>query len=127
MDKLVPWVASEDLIEARYPRAGNGRLPRSPQTILRMYRVASWFNLADQACEDALHYIGAFRDFCQIDLGRDGAPDATTLLNFRQLLGIHSSNAAVFAKGGELLLQSGLKLCSSTKVDTTIQLQRPAR
>ena len=45
-----------------------------------MYLVANWFNLADEACEDALYDISAFRDFCRIDLGRERVPDATILL-----------------------------------------------
>ena len=53
--------------------------------MLRMYCVANWFNLANEACDDALYDIAAFRDLCQVDLGREGVPDATTLLNFRHL------------------------------------------
>jgi IS5 family transposase len=45
-----------------------------------MYWVANWFNLADEACEDALYDVLAFRDFCRIDLGHERVPDATTLL-----------------------------------------------
>ena len=86
MDKLMPWAALVDLIEPHYPKAGNGRPPRSLQTMLRIYCVANWFNLANEACEDALCDIAAFKDFCQVDLGREGVPDATTLLNFRHLL-----------------------------------------
>ena len=86
MDKLMPWAALVDLIEPHYLKAGNSRSPRSLQTMLRMYCVANWFNLADEACEDALYDIAAFRDFCHVDLGRKGVPDATTLLNFRHLL-----------------------------------------
>ena len=53
-----------------------------------MYFVVNWFNLADEACEDALNDIPAFRDFCrEVDLWRELVPDATTLLNFRHLLG----------------------------------------
>lgn len=88
--------------------------------MLRMYCVASWFNLADEACEDALYDIAAFRDFCNVDLGRQGVPDATTLLNFRHLLEKHNLGAAIFAKVGELLLANGLKLCGGTIVDATI-------
>ena len=40
----------------------------------------------DEACEGALYDLAAFRDFCRIDLGRERAPDATTLINFRRLL-----------------------------------------
>jgi transposase, IS5 family len=120
MDKLVPWVCLEELIEPHYPKAGNGRPPRDLSTMLRMYCVANWFNLADEACEDAMYDIVAFRQFCRIDLGRQGVPDATTLLNFRHLLEKHELGAAIFARVGELLIASGLKLSGGTIVDATI-------
>jgi transposase, IS5 family len=47
-------------------------------------------------------------------------PDATTLLHFRRLLETHNLGEAIFAKVGELLLASGLKLCGGTIVDATI-------
>jgi transposase, IS5 family len=120
MDKLVPWSAFEELIEPQYPKAGNGRPPRDLSTMLRMYCVANWFNLADEACEDAMYDIVAFREFCRIDLGRQGVPDATTLLNFRHLLERHELGAAIFARVGELLVANGLKLSGGTIVDATI-------
>ena len=49
MDKLMPWAALQCLVEPHYPKAGNGRLARSLQTMLRMYCVANSFNLADEA------------------------------------------------------------------------------
>ena len=85
-----------------------------------MYCITNWFNLADEACEDALYDIAAFRDFCRVDLGREGMPDATTLLNFHHLLEKHDLGAAIFAKVGELLQANGLKLCGGTIVDATI-------
>lgn len=120
METLVPWAAMIELIEPHYPKAGKGRPPRALASMLRMYCVASWFNLADEACEDALYDIAAFRQFCQVDLGREGVPDATTLLNFRHLLEKHKLGAAIFAKVGELLMANGLKLCGGTIVDATI-------
>jgi transposase, IS5 family len=120
MDKLVPWSEFEELIEPQYPKAGNGRPPRDLSTMLRMYCVANWFNLADEACEDAMYDIVAFREFCRIDLGRQGVPDATTLLNFRHLLERHELGAAIFARVGELLVANGLKLSGGTIVDATI-------
>ena len=120
IDKLMPWAAPQLLIEPHYPTAGNGRPPRPMQTMLRMYCVANWFNLADEACEDAQYDIAAFRDFCRVKLGREGIPDATTLLHFRHLLEAHHLGAASFAKVGELLLANGLKLCGGTIVDATI-------
>jgi IS5 family transposase len=76
----------------------------------RMYLLANWFNLSDEACEDALDDMAAFRDFCRIDLGRERVPDATTLLKFRHLLEEHQIGSALFSKVGELLLARGMKL-----------------
>jgi len=110
MEALVPWAEFCALIEPYYPKAGGGRPPRGMERMLRMYCIAIWFNLGDEACEDALYDIAAFRDFCGIDLGRERVPDATTLLNFRHLLEEHRIGAVLFAKIGELLLANGMKL-----------------
>ena len=120
MEMLVPWAQFCALIEPHYPKAGNGRPPVGLERMLRMYLLANWFNLGDEACEDALYDIAAFRDFCRIDLGRERAPDATTLLNFRHLLEKHQLGAALFAKVGELLLDNGMKLSGGTIVDATL-------
>jgi transposase, IS5 family len=126
MEALVPWAQFCALIEPHYPKAGNGRPPVGLERMLRMYLVANWFNLADEACEDALYDIAAFRDFCRIDLGRERAPDATTLLNFRHLLEKHQLGAALFAKVGELLLANGMKLSGGTIVDATLIAAPPS-
>ena len=126
MQTLVPWAQICALIEPHYPKAGNGRPPRDLEQLLRMYLIANWFNLADEACEDALYDIAAFRDFCRIDLGCERAPDATTLLNFRHLLEKHQTGSALFAKVGELLLANGMKLCGGTIVDATLIAAAPS-
>jgi IS5 family transposase len=126
MEALVPWSEFCALIEPHYPKAGNGRPPIGIERMLRMYLVANWFNLADEACEDALYDIAAFRDFCRIDLGREPVPDATTLLNFRHLLEEHKIGAALFAKVGELLLANGMKLSGGTIVDATLIAAPPS-
>jgi transposase, IS4 family len=120
MDSLIPWAEFCSVIEPYYPKAGNGRRPVGLERMLRMYFIANWFNLADEACEDAMYDVEVFRDFCRIDLGCERVPDATTLLNFRHLLERHGLGAALFAKVGELLLASGLKLSGGTIVDATI-------
>jgi transposase, IS5 family len=114
------------LIEPHYPKAGNGRPPVGIERMLRMYLVANWFNLADEACEDALYDIAAFRNFCKIDLGRERVPDATTLLNFRHLLEQHKIGEKLFAKVGELLLANGMKLSGGTIVDATLIAAPPS-
>jgi IS5 family transposase len=126
MEALVPWAEFCALLEPHYPKAGNGRPPVGLERMLRMYLVANWFNLGDEACEDALYDIAAFRDFCRIDLGRERVPDATTLLNFRHLLEKHQIGAALFAKVGELLLANGMKLSGGTIVDATLIAAPPS-
>jgi transposase, IS5 family len=126
MEILMPWSEFCALIEPHYPKAGNGRPPVGLERMLRMYCIANWFNLADEACEDALYDIPAFRDFCRIDLGRERVPDATTLLHFRHLLEKHQLGAALFAKVGELLLANGMKLSGGTIVDATLIAAPPS-
>jgi transposase, IS5 family len=126
MEALVPWAQFCAVIEPHYPKAGNGRPPVGLERMLRMYLVANWFNLGDEACEDALYDIPAFRDFCRIDLGRERVPDATTLLNFRHLLEQHQIGARLFAKVGELLLANGMKLSGGTIVDATLIAAPPS-
>ena len=126
MQQIIPWTNLCALFE---PHCGQGQTSASTtgvERMLRMYLVANWFNLADEACEDALYDIAAFRDFCRIDLGRERVPDATTLLNFRHLLEAHKIGAALFAKVGELLLASGMKLCGGTIVDATLIAAPPS-
>jgi len=126
METLVPWTEFCKLIEPHYAKAGNGRPPVGLERMLRMYLIANWFNLGDEACEDALYDVPAFRDFCRIDLGRERVPDATTLLNFRHLLEQHKIGEALFAKVGELLQAGGMKLSGGTIVDATLIAAPPS-
>ena len=133
MEGLMPWAEFCTVIEPHYPKAGNGRPPVGVERMLRMYFVANWFNLADEACEDyrkkckaALYDVPVFREFCGIDLGRERVPDATTLLKFRHLLEEHKLGAAMFAKVGELLLSNGMKLSGGTIVDATLIAAPPS-
>ena len=91
-------------------KAGNGRPPIGLERMLRMHFVQHCFNLADEACEDALLDSPALRRFVGIDLGRERVPDATTLLKFRRRLEEHQLGQALFAKVGEVLQASGLKV-----------------
>jgi IS5 family transposase len=120
MDAIVPWAELCVVIEPHYPKAGKGRPPVGLERMLRMYFVQHWFNLADEACEEALLDSTALRRFVGIDLGRERVPDATTLLKFRRLLEQHKLGEALFAKVGEVLQTRGLKVGTGTIVDATI-------
>ena len=60
------------------------------------------FNLADEACEEALLDSTALRRFVGIDLGCERVPDGTTLLRFRRLLEWHQFGEKLFATVGEV-------------------------
>lgn len=110
MEQIMPWQALCSVIEPHYPKAGNGRPPIGLERMLRMYFVQHWFNLADEACEEALLDSTGLRRFVDIDLGRERVPDGTTLLKFRRLLEQHKLGEALFAKVGEVLQARGLKV-----------------
>jgi|TARA_B110001454_G_scaffold79648_1_gene76967 IS5 family transposase len=120
MEQIVPWQELCSVIEPHYPKAGNGRPPIGLERMLRMYFVQHWFNLADEACEEALLDSTALRRFVGIDLGRERVPDGTTLLKFRRLLEKHKLGEALFAKVGEVLQARGMKVGTGTIVDATI-------
>jgi IS5 family transposase len=120
MDTLVPWAELGALIEPHYPKAGNGRPPIGLQRMLRIHLLQHWFNLADEAMEEALYDSAALRAFVGIDLGREPVPDATSLLRFRDLLEKHRLGEAIFAEVGRLLQAKGLKLSGGTIVDATL-------
>ena len=48
--------------------------------MLRLYFLQQWFNLSDPGLEDGLYESPVLRLFAGIDLGREPAPDDTTIL-----------------------------------------------
>ncbi|WP_124224078.1 IS5 family transposase [Tibeticola sediminis] len=120
MEQIVPWQELCAVIEPYYPKPGNGRPPVGLERMLRMYFVQHWFNLADEACEEALLDSTALRRFVGIDLGRERVPDGTTLLKFRRLLEQHELGKQLFATVGQVLQARGLKVGTGTIVDATI-------
>jgi IS5 family transposase len=120
MNEIVPWEQLCDVIRPHYPKGEGGRPPKGLERMLRMYFVQHWFNLADDACEEALLDSTSLRRFVSIDLGRERVPDGTTLLKFRHLLEEHELGKQMFAKVGEVLQARGLKVGTGTIVDATI-------
>lgn len=120
MEEIVPWSALCGVIAPHYPKGGHGRPPVGLERMLRMYFVQHWFNLADEACEEALLDSTALRRFVGIDLGRERVPDATTLLKFRRLLERYELGAELFLQVNEQLQARGLKVGTGTIVDATI-------
>ena len=64
--------------------------------LLRMYVAQQCFGLSDEGIEDAIYDSQSIRAFVGIDLGRESAPDATTLLKFRHLLEANGLTRKIF-------------------------------
>ena len=121
MDKIIPWKELCQVIEPFYPKQdGAGRPPKDLEMMLRIHFLQHWFNLSDPAMEEALYDSRAMRAFAGIDLGREPAPDETTILNFRHLLEAHQLGEQLFVLIGEYLEENGLKVNKGTIVDATI-------
>ena len=120
MDRVVPWSALCALIEPVYPKAGNGRPPIGLERMLRIYFLQNWFNLSDPAVEEALYDSLSMRNFVGIDMGREGAPDETTVCKFRHLLETHDLGQRLFEEVGRHLQANGIKVSTGTIVDATI-------
>jgi IS5 family transposase len=88
--------------------------------MLRMYIAQQCFSLSDEATEDALYDSQAIRRFVGIDLLRETAPDATTLLKFRRLLETHQLTEVIFNTINAHLSEQGLFLRQGTIVDATL-------
>ena len=121
MNTVVPWERLTALIEPVYPAAeGPGRPPIGLERMLRIHFLQHWFNLSDPAVEEALYDSQAMREFAGIDLGREPAPDETTICKFRHRLEEHELGKRIFAEVNAHLATQGFKVSNGTIVDATI-------
>jgi len=121
MEAVIPWSALCNVIKPFYPQPkGAGRPPVGLERMLRIHFLQHWFNLSDPAVEEALYDSRAMRRFAGIDLGREPAPDETTVCNFRHLLEKHNLGDQLFALINGYRQENGLKVTAGTIVDATI-------
>jgi IS5 family transposase len=121
IEAMTPWGELVAAIAGHYPRGeGRGRPPIGLERMLRMYIAQNCFGLSDEGIEDAIYDSQAIRRFVGIDLGRETAPDATTLLKFRRLLEDKQLTETIFTTINAHLAAKGLFLRRGTVVDATI-------
>ena len=102
MDRVLPWEESCQIVEPFYPKGkGARRPPIGLERMLRIHFLQYWFNLSDPVMEEVLYDSAAMCRFVGIELGREPAPEETTVCKFRHLLQDH-------ALGGELFATEGL-------------------
>ncbi len=127
IEAVTPWAVLEKAVAPFYPsRGGRGRPPIGLTRMLRMYVAQQCFGLPDEGIEDALYDSQAIRRFVGIDLSRESAPDATTLLNFRHLLETHQLTESIFNAINGHLAEKGLLLREGTIVDATLIAAPPS-
>jgi IS5 family transposase len=84
IDAVTPWGKLHKLVEPFYPKV--------------------------EGIEDAIYDSQAIRAFVGIDLGRESAPDATTLLKFRHLVGVEELTRQIFDAINGHLAEKGLMM-----------------
>ncbi len=120
MEQVVPWGKLCGLIEAYYPKAGNGPPAVGVERMLRIYFLQQWFNLSDPAVEEALYDSPVMRSFVGIDLGNEPVPDETTVCKFRHLLEEHRLGGQMLEAVNLHLQSQGVRITTGTIVDATI-------
>lgn len=126
MERVVPWPELEAVIAPHYPKGRRGRPPIGLERMLRVYFVQQWYGLSDEGVEDTITDSQALRAFVGIDLAREAAPDATTLLQFRRLLEQHDLTRTLLETINAKLSAQGLMMREGTIVDATILAAPPS-
>lgn len=124
MERVTPWAALTRLVESHSLTAGAEDWPGGLDSMLRVYLLQQWFDLADSAMADALVDMPLLRAFARLE-PQTGAslPDEQTIRQFRALLETHELAAEILNALGACLAQKGLVLKAGALVDATL---RPA-
>lgn len=121
MNEIIPWKELSEVIEPHYPMPkGSGRRPIGIERMLRIHFMQHWFNLSDPGMEEALYDIAVLREFANIDLGREPAPDETTICKFRHILEENDLGERLFDLVNAYLTENGLFVSKGTIVDATL-------
>ena len=119
MERVAPWADLCSLIEPFYPRPGNGRPPVGLERMLRIFSATTVQPLRPRRRRGASN-LATMRDCARIDLGREPAPDETTICRFRHLLETHDLGRRLFGEVHHHLEANGLKVLTGTIVDAAI-------
>ena len=127
IDTATPWGKLHQEIEPFYPKVkGAGRAPIGLARMLRMNVAQQCFGLSDEGIEDAIYNSQAIRGFVGIDLNRESAHDATTLLKFRHLLEANGLTKKIVDTINGHLAEKVLMMREGTIVDATLIAAPPS-
>jgi IS5 family transposase len=120
MDAAIPWDELVCLVQPYYYEGKRGRRPVGIERMLRMYFLQLWFDLSDEAVEDAIYDSRAFSAFVGVSFGSgDQVPDATTLLKFRHIIESHGLGREMLERINAILESRGVMMRGGSIVDAT--------
>src|SRR5450830_577020 len=112
IDSVTPWGKLHKAVEPFYPKVeGAGRPPIGLARMVRMYVAQQCFGLSAEGIEAAIYDSQCSRAFVGLDLPRESAPDATTLLEVRHLLEADGLTRQSFDTINGHLAEKGLMMC----------------
>lgn len=120
MDEITPWDEMVEIIRPYYYNNKKGRPAKDIETMFRMYLLQIWYNLSDEALEDAIYDSYAMRTFMHLDFNKENVPDATTLCKFRKIINDNGIGKRYFDSANEFLEKYGYIMHGGTIVDATL-------
>jgi IS5 family transposase len=121
IDSVTPWGKLHKLVEPFYSKVvGAGGPPIGLARMWRMYVAQQCFGLSAEGIEDAIYDNRAIRTSVGIDLSRESAPHAITLLKFRHLLEAKELTRQILDTINGHLAEKGLMMREGTIVDATL-------
>lgn len=122
MTRIIPRREIMHAIERTIPeKSPLGWRPRSELIVLlKMTLLQQWYGLSDEAVEENIYDRYSFQLFCDINIGDDIVPDATTLCRFRKHCTEKKLNEKIFKIINKKLTQANVICKKWTIVDATI-------
>lgn len=118
IDGLIDWSEVSGLL-GRLRSGTTGRPPYPALVLFKALLLQRWYNLSDEALEDALYDRFSFRQFAGLGMEGD-IPDASTLCRFRSMLAERSLGEALFTAIGRGLDARGLIVRQGTLIDASL-------
>ena len=122
IDRLIDWKPIEKLLAKKIRRnvnaVGNPAYPAL--AMFKILLVQRWYNLSDDAVEDALSDRLSFVRFVGLSLDDDDVPDATTICRFRNALLEKNVAKRLFDKLNHQLQRSGVLVREGAILDASV-------
>jgi transposase, IS5 family len=122
MNKIIPRKDIIHAIQKTIPEASPlGWRPRTELVMLiKMTLLQQWYSLSDEWVEENIYDRYSFQLFCDINIGEDKIPDATTVCRFRKHCNEHKLNEKIFKIINRKLEEKWIICKTWTIMDATI-------